>query len=266
MSKTIKSVLVALIAVVATMSAAPVAQATGEGFEGCTPGYWKNHTDNWEEASPGEIFGDRFDDARANVAGLTFLQTLQGGGGKGLDGAAKILARAATAAWLNAAHDGAAAERRVADDGRLVEQAAERAEHALHLAPRGEGRVVGVLGGEAARAPARDRHRVDPVGAARALRREERPVGERDGHEDAGGQGLVRLRVRHAAREADAGGDGERDGAVLRHLEAPREQVALSAGQPAMARANGGLPMQRRAKSRRIQSTRRSPSSAWSSR
>ena len=63
MSKTIKSVLVALIAVVATMSAAPVAQATGEGFEGCTPGYWKNHTDNWEEASPGEIFGDRFDDA-----------------------------------------------------------------------------------------------------------------------------------------------------------------------------------------------------------
>ncbi len=107
MSKTIKSVLVALIAVVATMSAAPVAQATGEGFEGCTPGYWKNHTDNWEEASPGEIFGDRFDDARANVAGLTFLQTLQGGGGKGLDGAAKILARAATAAWLNAAHDGA---------------------------------------------------------------------------------------------------------------------------------------------------------------
>ncbi len=106
MSKSIKSVFVALIAVVATMSAAPVAQATNIGEEGCTPGYWKNHTDSWEEANPGTIFGDKFEQARANVAGQTFLQTLQGGGGSGLDGAAKILARAATAAFLNAAHEG----------------------------------------------------------------------------------------------------------------------------------------------------------------
>ncbi len=106
MGKTIKSVLVALIAVAATMSAAPTAQATNIGEEGCTPGYWKNHTDNWEEANPGTKFGDKFEQARANVAGQTFLQTLQGGGGPGLDGAAKILARAATAAFLNAAHEG----------------------------------------------------------------------------------------------------------------------------------------------------------------
>ncbi len=105
MSKIIKGVLVALVAVIATMTAAPSAQAVGTGQEGCTPGYWKNHTDNWQEAAPGDLFGATYTSARANVAGLTLLQALQGGGGPGADGAAKILARAATAAWLNAAHD-----------------------------------------------------------------------------------------------------------------------------------------------------------------
>ena len=105
MSKIIKGVLVALVAVIATMTAAPSAQAVGTGQEGCTPGYWKNHTDNWQEAAPGDLFGSAYTSARANVAGLTLLEALQGGGGPGADGAAKILARAATAAWLNAAHD-----------------------------------------------------------------------------------------------------------------------------------------------------------------
>ncbi len=102
----IKSVFVALVAVIATLSATTAAQAVGTGHEGCTPGYWKNHTDNWQEAAPGDLFGSKYVDARANVAGLTLLQALQGGGGPGADGAAKILARAATAAYLNAAHDG----------------------------------------------------------------------------------------------------------------------------------------------------------------
>ncbi len=105
MIKIIKIALVAFAAVIATMSVAPAAQAVGTGHEGCTPGYWKNHTDNWQEAAPGDLFGAAFTSARANVAGLTMLQALQGGGGSGADGAAKILARAATAAWLNAAHD-----------------------------------------------------------------------------------------------------------------------------------------------------------------
>jgi len=105
MSKIIKGVLVALVAVIATMTVAPTAHAVGTGQEGCTPGYWKNHTDSWQEAAPGDLFGSVYTSARANVAGLTLHQALQGGGGPGADGAAKILARAATAAWLNAAHD-----------------------------------------------------------------------------------------------------------------------------------------------------------------
>jgi len=105
MSKIIKGALIALVAVIATLTVAPTAQAVGTGQEGCTPGYWKNHTDSWQEAAPGDLFGAAYTSARANVAGLTLLQALQGGGGSGADGAARILARAATAAWLNAAHD-----------------------------------------------------------------------------------------------------------------------------------------------------------------
>ncbi len=91
---------------VAILGTTTAAQANNIGMEGCTPGYWKNHTDNWQETSPGVLFGTLYVDARANVVGETLLETLQGGGGPGADGAATILARAATAAWLNAAHEG----------------------------------------------------------------------------------------------------------------------------------------------------------------
>ncbi len=105
MTKTIKSMLVALAAVFAMLSVAPAAQAVGTGQEGCTPGYWKNHTDSWQEAAPGDLLSSIYSSARANVAGKTLLAALNGGGGSGADGAALILARAATAAWLNAAND-----------------------------------------------------------------------------------------------------------------------------------------------------------------
>ena len=82
------------------------AQAVEIGYEGCTPGYWKNHTDNWQEAKPGWLFGYVYTSAHPSVADLTLKQALQGGGGDGIKGASKILARAATAAWLNAAHEG----------------------------------------------------------------------------------------------------------------------------------------------------------------
>jgi hypothetical protein len=85
---------------------ATAAHATNIGHEGCTPGYWKTHETNWQETKPTVLFGALYVDARANVAGLTLDQALQGGGGPGADGAATILARAATAAWLNAAHEG----------------------------------------------------------------------------------------------------------------------------------------------------------------
>lgn len=96
-----------LVAAVAAGSALAVpASATNIGHEGCTPGYWKNHTDNWQESRPDSLFGAKFVDARTNVASKTMLQALDGGGGPGADGAALILARAAAAAWLNAAHEG----------------------------------------------------------------------------------------------------------------------------------------------------------------
>jgi hypothetical protein len=90
--------------------AAPAANAnTGGDSQGCTPGYWKqaHHFDSWQEAAPTDLFTDKFAIASppAVLKKLTMLKALQGGGGSGVDGARLILARAATAAWLNAAYD-----------------------------------------------------------------------------------------------------------------------------------------------------------------
>ena len=88
------------------------AGATAVGNEGCTPGYWKNHTSNWEEYLPNERLADRDDpnDAALNLSGAfadtTFIQALNFNGGSGVDGATRILLRATAAAFLNAAHEG----------------------------------------------------------------------------------------------------------------------------------------------------------------
>src|SRR5215210_89257 len=80
------------------------------GDEGCTPGYWKNHEDSWAGTgyAPGQTVGSVFSGSAAfpSLASKTLLQTLAGGGGPGLEGAAKILLRAAVAALLNAGHSG----------------------------------------------------------------------------------------------------------------------------------------------------------------
>ncbi|HYO11791.1 MAG TPA: hypothetical protein VE685_01180 [Thermoanaerobaculia bacterium] len=84
-----------------------VEEPTGE--EGCTPGYWKNHTRSWAGTgfSPSQTAGSVFSlGGFPSLASQTLLQTLQGGGGPGTLGAAKILLRAAVAALLNAAHNG----------------------------------------------------------------------------------------------------------------------------------------------------------------
>ena len=103
----------ALAAVAATtvLGTAPSGAVT-VGMEGCTPGYWKNHTENWLESAGNPIATTTLvTDVYAGAAGLDVLsgvtleQALQGGGGSGVDGAALVLARAAVAAYLNAAHD-----------------------------------------------------------------------------------------------------------------------------------------------------------------
>jgi hypothetical protein len=82
------------------------AGATGTGNEGCTPGYWKNHTSNWEEYTTSTTLGSQFTNAGTTFANVTFLQALNFGGGSSLEDAKRILLRASVAAFLNAAHDG----------------------------------------------------------------------------------------------------------------------------------------------------------------
>src|SRR5215218_3013469 len=90
-----------------TVVSGGVANATNIGQEGCTPGYWKNHTTNWEEYSPSTQLGTIFTSlAGTRFASMTLLQALSLQGGSTLDGATQILLRAAAAAVLNAAHEG----------------------------------------------------------------------------------------------------------------------------------------------------------------
>ena len=78
------------------------------GDDGCTPGYWKNHTGSWVSTgfSPTQTVGSVFSGASAfpALASSTLLQALNFDGGGGAEGMARILLRAAVAALLNAAH------------------------------------------------------------------------------------------------------------------------------------------------------------------
>ncbi|MEX2275214.1 MAG: hypothetical protein WEA10_06600 [Actinomycetota bacterium] len=104
---------------------APSAGAVNIGEEGCTPGYWKTHTSNWEEYTTGSKLGNQNWDIPASIGSFndkTFLQALKGTGGTGLNGAATILFRAVVASYLNAAHEGVGFPyRRFQDPGNLQE-------------------------------------------------------------------------------------------------------------------------------------------------
>ncbi|TDE26802.1 T9SS type A sorting domain-containing protein, partial [Flavobacterium ranwuense] len=70
-------------------------------FEGCTLGYWKNHTNRWcSNYTPSMLFGDVFVNAPSNLADLTLLQALNLGGGGIFN-----LARQGVAALLNTCSD-----------------------------------------------------------------------------------------------------------------------------------------------------------------
>lgn len=83
--------------VLPAIAAAPVAACDW----GCTPGYWKNHTDMWPVGytTSTSLYdsGFRF----VGAGDVDMLEALEGGGGRGLDGARTILLRAAVAALLN---------------------------------------------------------------------------------------------------------------------------------------------------------------------
>jgi hypothetical protein len=100
--------------VTASDPAGYVAQAP-DVSSGCTPGYWKNHTDSWPPTgyTTGQsvlsvfVASARF----PALANDTLLAALAYGGGSDLRGAAEILLRAGVAALLNAAHPGVASPR-----------------------------------------------------------------------------------------------------------------------------------------------------------
>jgi len=81
-----------------------------QGDEGCTPGYWKNHTDSWPPTgySPGQSLPSVFAQTGAypELAGASMLEALNFGGGSGVEGASRNLMRAAVASLLNASHSG----------------------------------------------------------------------------------------------------------------------------------------------------------------
>ena len=89
------------------VTALPVAAVAGGNTEGCTPGFWKNHTNVWQEYTRNQTIASVFASAPAPHATRTLLQGLQGGGGRGISGAQRILLRAAIAALLNASYDDA---------------------------------------------------------------------------------------------------------------------------------------------------------------
>ena len=99
-----------LTVAVGVIDVGPVGAEESGTTEGCTPGYWKNHPESWLEtptdtipvytpSTPLNTISAGFD---TYLPGFTFGAALEGGGGKGVTGAAQILARAATAAWLDA--------------------------------------------------------------------------------------------------------------------------------------------------------------------
>lgn len=110
MSRSLRSRSVVAIAVLmmSGLALSSAASADNIGNEGCTPGYWKNHTGNWQEYSPDMTVAELFPlpASLSSLGSLTLEEALDGGGGPGELGAAKILLRAGVAAFLNAAHEG----------------------------------------------------------------------------------------------------------------------------------------------------------------
>ena len=73
--------------------------------EGLTLGYWKNHTDEWIGYSTDQTIEEIFDlPPMYEHLDATLLEALSFKGGKGCDGAVRLLLKQAVAALLNIAH------------------------------------------------------------------------------------------------------------------------------------------------------------------
>ena len=76
---------------------------TPPGGGGCTPGYWKNHTEDWVGFAPSQLVSDVFSNA-GSLGSQTLLAALSAGGGSSLTAAKALLIHHAVAALLNSTH------------------------------------------------------------------------------------------------------------------------------------------------------------------
>jgi len=76
--------------------------------EGLTPGYWKNHPDDWYSLDPDQTIGSVFiglpSSVPSSITEATLMEALSFKGGNGFEGAVRILLRSAVAALLNHYH------------------------------------------------------------------------------------------------------------------------------------------------------------------
>ncbi len=72
--------------------------------EGLTPGYWKNHLDDWVVYEPADVIESVFDNVPADLQGTSLLDALKWPGGDEVEDKAQLLLHHAVAAVLNAAH------------------------------------------------------------------------------------------------------------------------------------------------------------------
>ncbi len=74
-------------------------------WEGLTPGYWKNHLEDWVEYTPGDLVSSVFDTTGyEDLGSATLLEALSWPAGNEVEEKAQVLLHHATAAVLNAAH------------------------------------------------------------------------------------------------------------------------------------------------------------------
>jgi hypothetical protein len=98
----IRVLAVGAVVAVTALIAAPTGSAWSPNpTQGCSPGYWKNHTAAWVTYTPGQTVDSVFTGAVPELGSESLLDALQGGGGPDLKGKEEILLRAAVAGLLN---------------------------------------------------------------------------------------------------------------------------------------------------------------------
>ncbi len=97
------AVLVVVLSAAAAVGTAQRAHAWPIGTQGCTLGYWKNHTSAWVGYSPTDTIGATFHltTAQTPYASNTLLEGLNFQGGPGVLGGERILLKQAIAGLLN---------------------------------------------------------------------------------------------------------------------------------------------------------------------